>query len=1287
MKKIITLAICLHIMPSLFAQHVNYETDSKWFFGLNVGAAWNTTDVKNETNVGYGFLLGRSFNYGYGKRTSFDLRLRYLRGTWYGQDYDTTDLTDYSPAYMAPGLQSYKDDPGFTVNNFRTDVHELGLELAIHANRLRARSGWDPYIFGGINLAWNQTYSNLIQNDPFFPISSQYQYDSVDISESYINFIEDGTYDTPMNEGSLLDSWNVNVMPSLGIGIGYYFGPRFSVGIEHKTTFALKDDWDGYEDLEKRWGMFENDVYHYTNGYLRFHIKGTGSAIIEPPVDQTPVTNVAACNDPVIRFFRPSSNSIDVSEQIYQLRAKVDFVGGRNNIVVRVNNLETTNFFYDENTNEIEGNLVLVEGQNTIKITATNGCGTDVKVRNLNYVSCKDPIVSFINPSHNNFHVDKAAYVVSASIAHGGSISYSVNGVASTNFYYTTSNGSFESNVTLRPGSNMIKITTTNDCGSATQTVNVIFTDCQDPNTEFLIGNGSTMSTDVVNANVQAYVRGVSNQNAIGFRVNGANKPFTFNPTNHILQSLVTLSPGQNIIQITSGNDCGTDTETITIYYNPCVDPTVSILTPMIVSTTSSGSIPVSASFSNIVNANQVVMYVNGVAVSGGSFNSNTHIYSNTAALNAGSNTIQIVATNDCDNDSETVSVNYNAPCPKPTISRVASQTIVSNPNLPVQVIVQNITSAGQVQMTLNGVNVNGGSYNSSTHVYTSNVVLQPGANTIVVTTTNQCGTASYTFVTTYREPCDLPVITVVNPISSPLQSATPNLTVQSSILNITSAAQVTMTVNGVVDGNGIYNSLTHIYQNGVKLQTGENIIVITATNACGTVTQTISVNYSPCLAPVIAITAPVSNMTQNGTTVVTASVQNVGSANQIQLLVNGAVVAGSYSNLTGIFQSNVALAQGTNVIQITATNNCGSDSEMKAITFQPCLVPVVHFIAPTAPVTASSTVAIQVSVLNAAAANQINLYVNGASISGSYNSTTHIYSATVTLQSGSNIISATATTNCGTDTRTIAIRYDEPCDQPKVNIISPISGTQTTAASVQLQATVANITSASQINATLNGVTISGGTYSPAAQIYKANVTLQNGQNTIIISVANRCGSDYKSVVVIKNVVVEPTMVICHHLPGDPDNTQTIQIPLSAWLAHKAHGDELGSCSGTELNGAGLPGGQGTQGTGVGGLGTVGTGGTGGTGGGNKSQEEEKEANRKAAEAAVKVKAAQEAEAKRRAEEIAKQKAEEEAKAKAAAKVKAAQEAKVKANAEAKKKVDELKRKAEEEEEKGGGK
>ena len=48
---------------------------------------WNTTDVDDKLDLGWGLTLGRSFNYDYGKILSFDLRGRYLRGYWYGQDY------------------------------------------------------------------------------------------------------------------------------------------------------------------------------------------------------------------------------------------------------------------------------------------------------------------------------------------------------------------------------------------------------------------------------------------------------------------------------------------------------------------------------------------------------------------------------------------------------------------------------------------------------------------------------------------------------------------------------------------------------------------------------------------------------------------------------------------------------------------------------------------------------------------------------------------------------------------------------------------------------------------------------------------------------------------------------------------------------------------------------------------------------------------------------------------------------------------------------------------------
>jgi hypothetical protein len=46
-------------------------------------------------------------------------------------------------------------------------------------------------------------------------------------------------------QGSKKDGFNVTWMPSVGVGIGYQVGPRFQIGIEHKTTFTRTDLWDG----------------------------------------------------------------------------------------------------------------------------------------------------------------------------------------------------------------------------------------------------------------------------------------------------------------------------------------------------------------------------------------------------------------------------------------------------------------------------------------------------------------------------------------------------------------------------------------------------------------------------------------------------------------------------------------------------------------------------------------------------------------------------------------------------------------------------------------------------------------------------------------------------------------------------------------------------------------------------------------------------------------------------------------------------------------------------------
>ena len=62
---------------------------------------------------------------------------------------------------------------------------------------------------------------------------------------------------------------------------------------------------------------------------------------------------------------------------------------------------------------------------------------------------------------------------------------------------------------------------------------------------------------------------------------------------------------------------------------------------------------------------------------------------------------------------------------------------------------------------------------------------------------------------------------------------------------------------------------------------------------------------------------------------------------------------------------------------------------------------------------------------------------------------------------------------------------------------------------------------------------------------------------------------------------VEEEKITICHYPPGNNGNPQTLEIPLSAWPAHQAHGDVVGPCveipneNGNNQNGNGNSGGN----------------------------------------------------------------------------------------------------------------
>ncbi len=98
---------------------VNYDNTSKWFLGLNAGGTWHSTDVKYQLGGGWGITLGKSYNYNYGRFLSFDLYGRYLNGSWYGQNSDTTDLSNLVGNNP---LSVYQNKIGYNYHNFKSKL-------------------------------------------------------------------------------------------------------------------------------------------------------------------------------------------------------------------------------------------------------------------------------------------------------------------------------------------------------------------------------------------------------------------------------------------------------------------------------------------------------------------------------------------------------------------------------------------------------------------------------------------------------------------------------------------------------------------------------------------------------------------------------------------------------------------------------------------------------------------------------------------------------------------------------------------------------------------------------------------------------------------------------------------------------------------------------------------------------------------------------------------------------------------------------------------------------------
>ena len=438
MKKIITLLVSALMLISL--NFTNAQTTHPFELGFNFGASWLKSDVKMKKLGGAGgFTFGQMYCQNQTSPIDWGWRLRYLSATAYGQDSKksygisknnvlngTTDTT-----------LNYNSNGGFVYQNYKTTISEFSLELVLGANKLREKTKVYPYIFGGVGFT-----KAVAKTDELNANNMRYNYVKIDSSgnasssviKGQLNDLLDGNYETAA-EGSRNPQWKF--MPSLGIGIGYQFTKGFSMGLEHKVTWALNDVLDGQQWLNTNMPTGNNDMYHYSSIWLKFSF---GRKVKPAPTSTTTSANnyttPVTPQKPIVVITNPVGGSSTSQQKNFSFGANVKNVNSKNDIVIIYNGITTSNFSFDSYTHLVTFPVLLNNGSNSFIVTATNSVGSTstsatVFFNETSVNVIHPPIITIAYPGQNPFTSNQGAITITGTVQNVNSknqIQISVNG-------------------------------------------------------------------------------------------------------------------------------------------------------------------------------------------------------------------------------------------------------------------------------------------------------------------------------------------------------------------------------------------------------------------------------------------------------------------------------------------------------------------------------------------------------------------------------------------------------------------------------------------------------------------------------------------------------------------------------------------------------------------------------------------------------------------------------------------------------------------------------------------
>ena len=1091
--------------------------------GFNIGGVWQQNDFGYTPKGGIsgGLTFGKSIYEKEYAFFAFDLRYRYLGGGNRGYAADTSTIFLDTASFL--GYQ-----------NYRLSLNEHTLEGVLTLNRLRESTGILLYGFGGVGLT-NYSVKANYENGIF----GDYNYLAIDNSQSPNEIVDDldrmldNSYETTIKERG------TDFMPSLGFGVGYQFPYHFSMGLEHKITYALADN--------KLNGMPNgiNDKYHYSALYFRWNLFGSGrenytvnnsgsvnnyTAVTPPPVVNTPVGN-----KPLVNITNPSANNTIVQNSSLAISANIYYVATKDKVIFKQNGIQLSNFNYNSSTNHFDASVILQPGNNVFEISGSNTYGSDQDSKIIILQQPVDvippPIVTITNPSYCPFIAESSQLILTSTILNiddASQIAFTFNGTSSANFSYNNNSKVFSSGLTLKEGNNTIQITATNSQGSVTKTCTITYNvaNALPPIVDIIFPALNPYNTTNSLVNINGTVKNVSSKNQIKVYVNGGiQQNFAYNSVTKQVSFPANLILGTNVIQISAFNADGYDSESTTIIYaqpETLPPPVVTFLSPAVSPhTVNVSNMNIKATVLNVFGKPGISVKQNGSAITNFSFNPITKLVSFNANLITGSNMFEIKGTNTVGTDASIARVIYKKPLEinPPVVTITKPSTTPYMVNFPTQTItanILNVNNANNVTAVYNGAAVSNFIYDPATAEFSYSANLLEGANTLLITGTNVAGTASKTQTVIYDvPPCDKPTLTQIAPAANPHVTSNSKGYLEFSISNATS---VEFNINGQSSPGFNFNQATGKFTSMLHLTEGATSYEVIATNNCGSTSQMTAIIYEeelPCYEPTISFinpsTSPFEHIGKTGNTSFTANIGNVSNQNMIVVKLNGSAISFSYNALSGNTSGAISLIEGSNTVSVSATNECGNTTSETIITYvgvqDQLPPPIVTITVPnTNPyATSNSTETITATVLNVAGVNGISAIFNGIPTTNfTYNSTNKVFSYNASLVDGINSLIVSGTNTAGTDSKTQTITKSEPCVDPTVSFDQPTANTNGYAS---FFATVGNITNSNLIVVSHNGSPVPY-TYDSGTGKVSVTLTLVEGNNIIGVSASNACGS-----------------------------------------------------------------------------------------------------------------------------------------------------------------------------------